>query len=126
MLDQKKAHERNNAAARMQVRIFLDRPGYECLSEHLAHGSKSRSVADKNVLLGNTRVVECTATEARQLLRDARQRCPDAVSRIIEGIHAAGLIAQTTALAIKTAYPAGQAERLRPGRAGDSVKTKSR
>ena len=50
-----------------EVERLLDRPGYECLSKHLAHESKSRSVADKKVLLGNTRALECTAPEAKQL-----------------------------------------------------------
>jgi asparagine synthetase B (glutamine-hydrolysing) len=62
-----KNRERTTLLTRMQVRIFLVRPGYECLSKHLAHESKSRSVADKKVLLGNTRALECTAPEAKQL-----------------------------------------------------------
>jgi len=42
----------------------------------------------------------------------------DAASRIAEGFCAAGLTPRTTFLAIKTAAPAGQADR----RASDSVK----
>ena len=91
MLDRDKTHQRTARLEHLQVRIFLDRSSYEYLIKHLAHGSKSLSILDKSVLLGNTRIVECTATEANKLLRDAIRDWPDAVSRILEGIRAVGL-----------------------------------
>jgi hypothetical protein len=91
MLDRDKTHQRTTRLEHLQVRIFIDRSSYECLIKHLAHGSKSLPILDKSVLLGNTRIVECTATEANKLLRDAKRDWPDAVSRILEGIRAVGL-----------------------------------
>jgi hypothetical protein len=92
MLDRDKTHQRTTRLEHLQVRIFIDRSSYECLIKHLAHDSKSSlSILDKSVLLGNTRIVECTATQANQLLRDAKRDWPDAASRILEGIRAVGL-----------------------------------
>ena len=91
MLDRDKMHHRTARLEHLQVRICLDRSSYECLIKHLAHGSKSLSILDNSVLLGNTRIVECTATQANKLLRDAKRDWPDAVSRILEGIRAVGL-----------------------------------
>ena len=88
MLDRDKTHQGTARLEHLQVRIFLDRSSYECLIKHLA---KSLSILDNSVLLGNTRIVECTATQANQLLRDAKRDWPDAVSRILEGIRAVGL-----------------------------------
>ena len=90
MLDRNKTLQQTARLEHLQVRIFLDRSSYECLIKHLAHGS-SFSVLDKSILLANTRIVECTATQANQLLRDAKRDWPDAVSRILEGIRAVGL-----------------------------------
>ena len=108
MLDRHKTHQRTTRLEHLQVRIFLDRSSYECLIKHLAQGSKSLSVLDESVLLGNTRIVECTATQANELLRDAKRDWPDAVSRILEGIRAVGLNPKTTKIAIKRECPADQ------------------
>jgi hypothetical protein len=43
------------------------------------------------VLLGNTRVIECIAAEARELLMVAHGSCPTAVDRITEALRATGL-----------------------------------
>jgi hypothetical protein len=91
MLDRAKTHQRTTRLEPLQVRIFLDRSSYECLIKHLAYGSKSLSILDKSVLLGHTRIVECTATQANQLLRVAKRDWPEAVSRILEGLRAVGL-----------------------------------
>jgi hypothetical protein len=75
----------------MRLKIFLDIQSYECLIEHISREAPGRVAINAAVLLGNTRVVDCDDTEARDLLVGARNHCPGAVRRIIEAMLIAGL-----------------------------------
>ena len=73
------------------LRIFLDHSSFDCLLKSIPHESIARPTLYGTVLLGNTRVIECTAAEARELLMVACVSCPTAVDRITEALRVIGL-----------------------------------
>jgi hypothetical protein len=75
----------------MFLKIFLDITSYDCLREHLSSELMLRSCLSAAVMLGNTRVVDCDETQARELLVIARNHCPGAVRKINEAMLMAGL-----------------------------------
>ncbi len=81
----------NRTANGLKLKIFLDGHSFEWLLNHVPRQARSRDAINAAVLLGNTRVIDCGDVEARDLLVRARCHCPSAVTRIAEGIRAAGL-----------------------------------
>ena len=79
------------AQSKISLKIFLDITSYDCLREHLSSELMLRSCLSAAVMLGNTRVVDCDETQARELLVIARNHCPGAVRKINEAILMAGL-----------------------------------
>jgi len=80
------------AQSKISLKIFLDITSYDCLREHLSSELMLRScLSAAAMLLGNTRVVDCDETEARELLVIARNHCPGAVRKINEALLMAGL-----------------------------------
>jgi|KBSSwiStaDraftv2_1062776.scaffolds.fasta_scaffold92056_1 hypothetical protein len=79
------------AQSKISLKIFLDITSYDCLREHLSSELMLRSCLSAAVMLGNTRVVDCDETQARELLVIARNHCPGAVRKINEAMLMAGL-----------------------------------
>ena len=79
------------AQSKISLKIFLDITSYDSLREHLSSELMLRSCLSAAVMLGNTRVVDCDETQARELLVIARNHCPGAVRKINEAMLMAGL-----------------------------------
>ena len=75
----------------MKLKIFLDTESYRCLINCLFMAERTRAAIHTAVLLGNSRVIDCDAEEARELLLGTRSKCPGAAHRIIEAMNLAGL-----------------------------------
>jgi hypothetical protein len=64
--------------------------------ENTTRDAVNHPAIDGAVLLGNTRVIDCDAVEARDLLACARIHCPSAVPRITEEMLLDGLTHKLT------------------------------
>jgi hypothetical protein len=77
----------------MNLKIFLDHKGFQCLKQCIPAGSHSKSVLNNAVHMnsfGDTAIITCDEAEARNLLLYA-DHCPSVVASIHKALRSAGL-----------------------------------
>ena len=97
----------------MWLKMFLDEESFNCLCESVPRESNCGIALNRAVSLGTRRVVDCDDTEAFALLLQAQTLCPNAVSKITEAIHIAGLSTGIASPSVQEDWPRPSRRRSR-------------